>query len=191
MEDSVVPDEQSLPDEGMEEEISLPRRAFLRFLLAVSVLLSIAPFAPMSQFFISKKTETPQNRFKIANVSEVAEGSTKVFFYPGDEDVDRSFLVHLPQELADRARDEGKDEFIVDGFVALNTVCTHLQCSTGFPEEDQVVCPCHGGYFSLVDGTVIAGPPPRPLPMIRLEIEQKTGDIYAVELIGKIGYGRE
>ncbi len=79
----------------------------------------------------------------------------------------------------------------MDGFVALNTVCTHLQCVTGFPEEDQIVCPCHGGYFSLVDGTVIDGPPPRPLPMIKLEIEQKTGDIYAVELIGKIGYGRE
>ena len=93
--------------------------------------------------------------------------------------------------LADRARDEGTDEFIVEGFVALNTVCTHLLCPTEFPEEDQVICPCHGGYFSLVDGTVIAGPPPRPLPMIILEIEQKTGDNYAVELIGRIGYGRE
>jgi len=42
----------------------------------------------------------------------------------------------------------------------------------------------------MTDGKVLAGPAPRPLPMIRLEIEQETGDIYAVELIGKIGYGR-
>ncbi len=189
MEDSVVTDDSSQPDEV--EDGGLSRRAFLRFLLAVSTLLTLAPFAPMSQFFFPKRNESSSNRRKIANVKEVAEGSTKVFFYPGEEDVDRSFLVHLPHELADRARDEGKDEFIVDGFVALNTVCTHLQCVTGFPEEDQIVCPCHGGYFSLVDGTVIDGPPPRPLPMIKLEIEQKTGDIYAVELIGKIGYGRE
>lgn len=73
----------------------------------------------------------------------------------------------------------------------MNTVCTHLQCVTEFPEEDQIVCPCHGGHFSLVDGIVLADPPPRPLPMIKLENEKETGYINAVELIGKVGYGRE
>jgi Rieske Fe-S protein len=190
MKDSAVPDNSSPPDEDTDEK-GMSRRAFLKFLFAASTLLSLIPFVPMYQFLLSKKTEPSQNRKKITNVSELAEGSTKVFFYPGEEDIDRSFLIHLPHELADRARDMGKDEFIVDGFVALNTVCTHLQCYTEFPEEDQVVCPCHGGYFNIVDGTVRDGPPPRPLPMINLEIEEETGDIYAVELIGEIGYGRE
>jgi Rieske Fe-S protein len=185
-----MPEKSSPLKEGTEDE-GISRRAFLKCLNSISTLLSLIPFAPMYQFLFSKKTENSQNRKKIANVSEISEGSTKVFFYPGEEDVDRSFLVHLPHKFADKARDEGKSEFIVDGFVALNTVCTHLECFTGFPEEDQIVCPCHGGYFSLVDGTVLDGPPPRPLPMIKLEIEKETGNIYAVELIGKIGYGRE
>ena len=54
----------------------------------------------MSQFFFSEKKEIPQNRVKIANVSEVAEGSTKVFFYPGVDDVDRSFLVRARSDCA-------------------------------------------------------------------------------------------
>jgi hypothetical protein len=42
----------------MEEEGSPSRRAFMRFLLAVSSVLSLAPFIPMSQFFLSKKIMT-------------------------------------------------------------------------------------------------------------------------------------
>ncbi|MFQ6053794.1 MAG: ubiquinol-cytochrome c reductase iron-sulfur subunit [Candidatus Bathyarchaeia archaeon] len=176
--------------EGTGVEGGFSRRAFLKFLLGASVILTVIPFVPMVKFFFSKKAEQASSRKRIANVKELPEGSTKVFFYPGEEDIHRSFLVHLPQGLVERARAEGRDEFITRGFVAFNTICTHLQCPTDFPKEDQIICPCHGGYFSLFDGTVIAGPPPRPLPAIRLEVEE-TGDIYAVELVGKIGRGRD
>jgi Rieske Fe-S protein len=32
-----------------------------------------------------------------------------------------------------------------------------------------LACPCHHGYFSAKDGSVLQGPPPRPLPRILLE----------------------
>jgi Rieske Fe-S protein len=39
-------------------------------------------------------------------------------------------------------------------------------------------CPCHEGYFDLRTGRNIAGPPPRPLPKIALEIDGD--DVFAV-----------
>ncbi|WP_447385159.1 QcrA and Rieske domain-containing protein, partial [Streptococcus pseudopneumoniae] len=32
-------------------------------------------------------------------------------------------------------------------------------------------CPCHEGYFSIEDGHVVQGPPPRPLPQVTLEVQ--------------------
>jgi Rieske Fe-S protein len=45
------------------------------------------------------------------------------------------------------------------------------------PDAGVFHCPCHEGVFDLRTGRVIAGPPPRPLPRILLEV--RGGDIYA------------
>jgi Rieske Fe-S protein len=49
-----------------------------------------------------------------------------------------------------------------------------------FPSADgrRLECPCHEGYFSMDDGRVLQGPPPRPLPRIRLE--ERAGELHAV-----------
>lgn len=176
---------------GEAERKTFTRRFFLKFFISTSAILTVMPFAPMVSFFFTpKKAETVQEK-KIANIKDVPVGSTMVFFYPGEEDQDRSFLTHLTPELLEKAQSEGRDEFVVDSFVALNSICTHLRCPAELPKGDEIICVCHGGHFDAVDGTVLAGPPPRPFPMVRLRIEPVTGDIYAIELVGKIGYGRD
>lgn len=79
-----------------------------------------------------------------------------------------------------------EDEFAVllrleeDRFVAYSGICTHLACEVYWvPEENELICPCHNGRFEPTTGEVIAGPPPRPLPRIRLE--NRNGKIYALE----------
>jgi cytochrome b6-f complex iron-sulfur subunit len=43
-------------------------------------------------------------------------------------------------------------------------VCTHIGCTMRWVEEhNRFECPCHGSIFKD-DGTVIAGPAPKPLP---------------------------
>ncbi len=50
-----------------------------------------------------------------------------------------------------------------DGFTAFSVNCTHLGCPVRWlPKADLFMCPCHGGVY-YNDGTVAAGPPPRPL----------------------------
>jgi Rieske Fe-S protein len=63
--------------------------------------------------------------------------------------------------------------------VAYSQKCTHLSCAV-VPELDEGIlrCPCHDGIFDLATGGNLAGPPPRPLPAIELEV--KGDDIFAV-----------
>ena len=50
------------------------------------------------------------------------------------------------------------------GFKAYSAICTHLGCLVEWDgKKREIICPCHAGLFDL-DGKVVAGPPPRPLP---------------------------
>lgn len=64
-----------------------------------------------------------------------------------------------------------------DRFHAFSGLCTHSRvCSLGWdPKSHRIVCPCHRGAFDL-QGNVVAGPPPRPLP--RREIVVRDGTLY-------------
>jgi nitrite reductase/ring-hydroxylating ferredoxin subunit len=46
--------------------------------------------------------------------------------------------------------------------VAYDPRCTHADCAYEWTDQAQFACLCHEGFFDL-DGTVISGPPPRPL----------------------------
>jgi Rieske Fe-S protein len=63
--------------------------------------------------------------------------------------------------------------FTEDGakFKAYNGHCTHLGCSYYYDAELKTfACPCHRGQFDVKTGTVLAGPPPRPLDELPVEI---------------------
>jgi len=57
------------------------------------------------------------------------------------------------------------------GVYALSAVCTHLGCITRFRSDENVIaCPCHGSRFDL-EGNVIHGPAPRPLPWLEVQAD--------------------
>lgn len=73
-----------------------------------------------------------------------------------------------------------------EGIKAFSAICTHLGCITYWHEQRQIIqSPCHDGRFSPLNGTVISGPPPRPLPAYGLEIAG--GQVYIGEAKGPIG----
>lgn len=66
--------------------------------------------------------------------------------------------------------DNGQD------FTVMSNICTHLGCRVRWiPEQDKFFCPCHNAVFAK-DGSVVAGPPPRPLD--RFESKVEDGIIY-------------
>lgn len=63
------------------------------------------------------------------------------------------------------------------GLRAYTAVCTHFACIVKWdPTSKQIKCPCHDGFFDPYDGHVISGPPPTPLPALKVEIVD--GQIY-------------
>lgn len=96
----------------------------------------------------------------VANSSEIPVGGVKLFRYP------------TPQDSVIMVRK-------VDGqLVAYSQKCTHLSCAVYYSKDkNRLECPCHEGYFSIDTGRVLQGPPPRPLPRIR--VTERGGQVYA------------
>lgn len=64
-------------------------------------------------------------------------------------------------------------------FVAFAINCTHLGCPVRWIETAQLfMCPCHGGVYNS-DGTVAAGPPPRPLVRYPVRVQDGQVEILA------------
>jgi nitrite reductase/ring-hydroxylating ferredoxin subunit len=99
---------------------------------------------------------------EIIQAAEVPTGGVHYFSYPTDDDP--AILLNLES----------------DGFVAYSGRCTHLSCAVYFEaSRGRLRCPCHEGIFDPRTGEVIAGPPTRPLPRIRLR--EENGTLIAIE----------
>lgn len=74
-----------------------------------------------------------------------------------------------------------------DGLRAYSAICTHLGCIVKWhPDQQLIISPCHNGIFNPVNGNVISGPPPRPLPAYEWAV--KDGKVYVGRPLGQI-YG--
>ena len=55
--------------------------------------------------------------------------------------------------------------------VAYSSNCTHLGCGYRWiAGQQRFACPCHGSFFDI-NGTVLAGPAPRPLDTLPTRVE--------------------
>jgi len=146
------------------------RRDTLKLAVLGGAALLLVPLSTIAQFlFVPKETGlVAYPRTKIASTQDVAVNSSLLFEYPHKDRP--AILIHLPS-----------------GFVAFDAVCTHLGCQIHFDKvpvagwgsnPQQNFCSCHGGVFDPNTGKVLGGPPPRPLPKIKLEIDSQ-GEIFA------------
>jgi Rieske Fe-S protein len=151
------------------EQGYVERRQFGRFLLLTSGAMFAGQLWLVAKSLFSKAAETVWPRRAIARVEEIPPGGTKVFQYPAQGD--DCLLVRLDEHR----------------FAAYSQKCTHLSCAVIYSAEARrLECPCHEGYFSIDDGHVLQGPPPRPLPKVELEI--RGAEVFAT---GMSVFGQE
>lgn len=55
-------------------------------------------------------------------------------------------------------------------FKAFSAVCTHQGCIVNKVADGTIDCPCHGSKYRIADGSVAAGPAPRPLPAEQINV---------------------
>jgi Rieske Fe-S protein len=143
-----------------EGEDAVTRREFARYLVLAS-----AGFAAGSVAVAAWTSLRPVNHGAprpIVSASAIPDGGTFLFRYPTDHDP--AILVRLP----------GGD------LRAFSQQCTHLGCVVHWDRErQQMRCPCHEGFFDGHTGSVVAGPPQRPLGRIEVEV-RADGMIWAL-----------
>lgn len=140
------------------------RRDFTKFMVLTSFAFVVGQFWIIAQNWFRRRSGKPAIQ-RIASLSKLGVGQVVVFHYP--READNCILIRL---------NEGDAKGVE--LVAYSQECTHLACAV-IPDVKRGVihCPCHEGFFDLKTGVVLAGPPPRPLSRILLEI--RDDNIYA------------
>lgn len=141
-----------------EEEVT--RREFARYLAAGAGAMAAGTVG--LAIWTQLRTINTGTPTRIVALDSVPVGETYLFQYPSGDDP--AILVRLAE------RD----------VVAFSQKCTHLGCVVFYEaDEHRWHCPCHNGNFDVRTGTVISGPPPRPLGRIDVEIRDD-GQIWAL-----------
>lgn len=142
------------------EDHYVARRDFAKFLVLTSGAFVAGQGWIAAQSLVRSRRAAPAPA-RIAALDDVPPGSAVTFNFPGEHDP--CLLIHTA----------------AGELLAYSQKCTHLACAV-VPrlEEGVLLCPCHQGYFDLRTGRNIAGPPPRPLPKIVVEVRGR--EVYAL-----------
>ena len=148
------------------EDHFVARRDFAKFLVLTSGAF-VCGQAWVAAKSLVRRREAPPGRVRIASLAQLQPGTATMFAYPTEHD----------PCLLIRTRD-GK-------LLAYSQKCTHLSCAV-IPQLDRGIlfCPCHDGVFELATGRNIAGPPPRPLP--RIELDVAGDDVFATGVVESV-----
>lgn len=180
-------------EEKEEVAVSGERRDALKLMVGISIITCLGAFLNILRSLgVSQITFPEWPRVKIANIRELKVGEPIQFSYPLEETP--AIVVKLGKPVEGGV---GPDKDIV----AYNIICQHLGCICRFYREDDpdniykgknvIYCPCHGGWYDAENlGKVLSGPPLCALPMVKLELDEKTGDIYAVEMYPPAIFGK-
>lgn len=157
---------QDFPIDWPEDQY-VARRDFAKFLVLTSGALAAGQGWIAARHLV-RRNRPPPPRLRIASLRDVPVGSALTFGYP--EPGSPCLLIRPDAQT----------------LVAYSQLCTHLSCAVVPRVKEGILhCPCHEGYFDLRTGRNIAGPPPRPLPKIKLEME---GDnVYAIGVEERTG----
>jgi menaquinol-cytochrome c reductase iron-sulfur subunit len=145
------------------------RRDFLATLTwAIGALLGAGLGIPAVAYIIGPalQREETQEWIELGSTTKVELGTPTLF----KAKVQRKtgWIVDEKQLSVYLLTEDGRD------FVAMSNICTHLGCRVRWiANQDVFFCPCHNGVFAK-DGTVLEGPPPRPLDRFDVRVEKGT-----------------
>ena len=118
---------------------------------------------------------------KVINLRNIKEGKEVKFDYP---------LIGRKSVLIDCGCAVEGGVGPNKSIVAYSMFCTHLGCGVNYDSStEKLICECHQSVYDPKEsGRIVEGPAPSSLPMVNLDIDSATGDVYAIGVSGLI-YG--
>jgi len=137
------------------EEISR-RRFFSRLSIALGGTCTVILSVPLVGFLMAPFfRKSPASWVEAGKAEDFEIGKTVSVPYPDPSPLP---WAGITARSAAWLRRDSKDQF-----TAFSVHCTHMGCPIRWLADAKLfMCPCHGGVF-YEDGTVAAGPPPKPL----------------------------
>lgn len=139
------------------EQINEKRRKFLiRLSLFVSAIPAAIISVPVFSALLGPLLQRNEQKWrKVGSLAEFPVGSTKLVKFINADPLP---WAGVTAKSAAWLRRENEKEF-----TAFSANCTHLGCPVRWEDKAEMfMCPCHGGVY-YKDGSVAAGPPPKPL----------------------------
>ena len=135
-------------------ETGISRRRFLTLGVGAAGTAITLGYAGAAVNFLAPPPAGATTLKEVGKVSDFEEGVPKLITYQGTVE-EGIYVVNMGKE----------------GWLALDFLCTHLQCAVTYEESmNQFLCPCHGGAFDL-KGNVLYGPIPKPLKRRVIEVQ--------------------
>lgn len=144
-------------DDLVKEPESEMRRAFLiKLSLGLSFLSAAVAGVPvLAAIFAPLIENTPKLWRKVGDLDSFPVGTTNLVTF---KNASAEKWAGTNTSSAAWLRRDAKDKF-----TAFSANCTHLGCPVRWEANAHLfMCPCHGGVY-YKDGSVAAGPPPKPL----------------------------
>jgi menaquinol-cytochrome c reductase iron-sulfur subunit len=150
------------PDEENPECVSR-RGFFARLCIGLSGLCAVILGVPLVGFIVAPLfRKTPQRWITVGKTGDFQVGTTVNVTF---NDPSPLPWAGVTAKNAAWLRRNSETEFI-----AFSINCTHLGCPVRWIQDAELfLCPCHGGVY-YKDGTVAAGPPPKPLPRYQVRV---------------------
>ncbi|MGE5446057.1 MAG: ubiquinol-cytochrome c reductase iron-sulfur subunit [Ignavibacteriales bacterium] len=158
---------------GSDGPNSFSRRRFLEKLsIGLSGIAAAIIGIPILGFLVSPLLQrVPEVWRSVGSVDDFKVGTTTAVTFLDASPVP---WAGVTAKTAAWLRRENEGEFI-----AFSINCTHLGCPVRWlPDANLFMCPCHGGVY-YKDGSVAAGPPPKPLPRYPVRVRDGRVEILA------------
>jgi Rieske Fe-S protein len=157
----------------MGDKNELSRRNFMQAAIwGIGGLIGIGFGVPAVAYVVgpSLKSQQAQTWMRLGPTSKVELGTPTLFTFTIQTQT--GWIVNSEELSVYVLSKDGRD------YIAMSNICTHLGCHVRWiTDQNLFFCPCHNGEFD-VNGTVISGPPPRPLN--RYEVKVENDQLYVL-----------
>jgi menaquinol-cytochrome c reductase iron-sulfur subunit len=162
-----------MEDMGEYQQITVSRRQFLvKLSVALSGVGAVLVGIPVIGYLVAPLFEQapeiwrpvgPVDNFKVGETVEVKFEDATALPWAGVTAQTAAWLRRVSDQK----------------FIAYSVHCSHLGCPVSWlPNAGLFMCPCHGGVY-YGDGTVAAGPPPKPLTQYPVRVNNGQVEVRA------------